>query len=194
MIHRYWDTSPFSPSGRYLALTRLPAEDRLPEPGDVAEVVLVDLQAGGERVLMLLRIDGRQMRFVTARWDGADYRALHDGLIGSGHPSMHPDGRHILTDCNANDANFCHEDGSCPIRLVDVRTGEDLHLVRIGHAPEFIGPQAELRVDPHPAWDRGFTRIAFNACPDGTRRVYVADLAGPVGDAGTDARAGTAQR
>jgi len=34
-----------------------------------------------------------------------------------------------------------------------------------------------LRVDPHPAWDRSHTRIAFNACPDGKRRVFVADLA-----------------
>jgi hypothetical protein len=33
-----------------------------------------------------------------------------------------------------------------------------------------------LRVDPHPAWDRSHTRIAFNACPDGKRRVFVADL------------------
>jgi len=33
-----------------------------------------------------------------------------------------------------------------------------------------------LRVDPHPAWDRAYRRLAFNACPDGTRRVYIADL------------------
>lgn len=134
----------------------------------------------GERVLMLLRIDGEQMRSVTARWDGSDYHALHDELIGSGHPSMHPDGRHILTDCNAGDPSFCHPDGACPIRLCDVWTGEDLHLVRINHAPAFAGPKSELRVDPHPAWDRDFRRIALNACPDGPRRVYVADLSGLV--------------
>ena len=34
-LHRFFDTSPFSPSGRYLACFRLPFEDRLPEPGDV---------------------------------------------------------------------------------------------------------------------------------------------------------------
>jgi hypothetical protein len=130
----------------------------------------------GEHILMLLRIDGEQMRFVSARWDGAEYGALHEELIGSGHPSMHPDGRHILTDCNAGDPSFCHEDRTCPIRLCDIATGEDLHLLRINHDPAFRGPKSELRVDPHPAWDRSFTRIAFNACPDGIRRVYVADL------------------
>lgn len=130
----------------------------------------------GERILMLLRIDGEHLRFITARWDGSDYGALHDGLIGSGHPSMHPDGRHILTDCNAGNTIFCHPDGTCPIRLCDVETGEDLHILRINHEPEFHGPKYELRVDPHPAWDGHFQRIAFNACPDGPRRVYVADL------------------
>jgi hypothetical protein len=50
-IHRFFDTSPFSPSGRYLGLTRLPFEDRLPQPGDVARVVVVDLHTGEERTV-----------------------------------------------------------------------------------------------------------------------------------------------
>ena len=33
-IHRFFDTSPFSPSGRYLAVFRLPFEDRVPPPGE----------------------------------------------------------------------------------------------------------------------------------------------------------------
>jgi hypothetical protein len=33
-----------------------------------------------------------------------------------------------------------------------------------------------LRVDPHPAWDPEFKRIAFNGFVNGTRRVFVADL------------------
>ncbi len=33
-----------------------------------------------------------------------------------------------------------------------------------------------VRMDPHPAWDPTFRFVAFNACPDGPRRVYVADL------------------
>ena len=45
-IHHFFDTSPVSPSGRYLGLTRLPAEDRLPAPDERAEVVVVDLETG----------------------------------------------------------------------------------------------------------------------------------------------------
>jgi len=46
VIHRFHLSSPFSPSGRYLALTRLAREDSPPKPGEVAEVVLVDLKNG----------------------------------------------------------------------------------------------------------------------------------------------------
>jgi len=48
IIHRFFDTSPFSPSGRYLALTRFPYEDRLPFAGDAAEIVLINLETGKE--------------------------------------------------------------------------------------------------------------------------------------------------
>lgn len=46
-IHRFYDSSPFSPSGRYLALTRFPAEDIAPSPGTKAEVFVIDLETGG---------------------------------------------------------------------------------------------------------------------------------------------------
>lgn len=51
VIHRYIDTSPISPSGRYLAVFRLPHEEREPAPGDRGEVLLVDLVSGEERVV-----------------------------------------------------------------------------------------------------------------------------------------------
>ena len=45
-FHRFFNTSPISPSGRYLAVTRLLHEDRLAAPDETAEVVLVDLPDG----------------------------------------------------------------------------------------------------------------------------------------------------
>jgi hypothetical protein len=33
-----------------------------------------------------------------------------------------------------------------------------------------------MRVDPHPAWDRTWRYVTFNAFVDGTRRVFVADM------------------
>jgi len=133
-------------------------------------------QPDGERVMMNLKIDGETMRFVQARYDGSDYGEMSETLVGSGHPAMHPDGRHIVTDAYPHEA-LSFEDGTSPIRLCNVETGEDLTLARIQIVPPYGGDKGAMRVDPHPAWDYGFTRVAFNACPDGVRRVYIADCA-----------------
>jgi hypothetical protein len=50
-IHRFFGTSPISPSGRCLALFRMPYEGRSPRPGDAGEVVLFDLRSGEKRVV-----------------------------------------------------------------------------------------------------------------------------------------------
>ncbi len=50
-IHRFHLSSPFSPSGRYLGLTRLPREDRPPVPGEAAEIVVVDLVTGEQKIV-----------------------------------------------------------------------------------------------------------------------------------------------
>ncbi len=50
-ISRFHLSSPVSPSGRYLALTRLSREDRRPDPGEVAEIILVDLEKGGAKII-----------------------------------------------------------------------------------------------------------------------------------------------
>ena len=47
-IHRFYDTSPVSPSGRYIALTEFPYDDRLPVPGDQARVFVLDLETAEE--------------------------------------------------------------------------------------------------------------------------------------------------
>ena len=129
----------------------------------------------GETVMMNLKIDGKILRFVKAKYDGSEYGTMHDGVLGSGHPSLHPNGRYILTDSYPTEP-VAFGDGTTPIRLIDLETGEDKTLIRIRTVPPFSGPNNELRVDPHPAWDYSFHGIAFNACPDGVRRVYVADL------------------
>lgn len=51
VTHRFFDTSPVSPSGRYVALFRFPYTDKSPVPGDAGDVLLVDLQTGKERVV-----------------------------------------------------------------------------------------------------------------------------------------------
>ena len=50
-IHRFFDTSPLSPSNKYLALFRFPYEDHSPKLGDAGEVILVDINTKKERVV-----------------------------------------------------------------------------------------------------------------------------------------------
>jgi Tol biopolymer transport system component len=128
---------------------------------------------------MNLNSDGDGLRFVRVRYDGSDRATLSRTVAGSGHPTMHPDGRHILTDAYPHEA-MAYGDGTTPIRWIDLGDSSDTALVRIRTRSDHERASPALRVDPHPAWDRRFERIAFNACPDGRRRVFVADLSGLV--------------
>lgn len=133
----------------------------------------------GEHVLMNLNTEGEGLRFARVRYDGTDLTTLSRAFRGSGHPTMHPDGHHVLTDAYPQEP-VAFGDGTVPIRWLDLRSGEERTLVRIQTRSEHERREVALRVDPHPAWDRTFTRIAFNACPGGRRQVFVADLAGVV--------------
>ncbi|MDP6775896.1 MAG: hypothetical protein QGI83_03930, partial [Candidatus Latescibacteria bacterium] len=134
----------------------------------------------GETVMINIKDDGENLRFVKARFDGSDYGVMTEAVKGSGHPSMHPDGRHILTDVYLHEP-LAYGDGTTPIRWIDLETGQEQVVIRINNDPPYPGPRKELRIDPHPAWDREFKRIAFNGCWEGRRRVYVADMSEVLG-------------
>jgi len=50
-MHRFFDTSPISPSGRYVALFQLPFETRQPVPGEIGYIRLIDLATGKDRIV-----------------------------------------------------------------------------------------------------------------------------------------------
>ncbi|MBC7826425.1 MAG: hypothetical protein H7122_01665, partial [Chitinophagaceae bacterium] len=71
IIHRFFDTSPISPSGRYAALFRFPSETTSPRPGDAGEVMLVDIKTGKERVVA--RSFGFEMQLgANVQWGDTD--------------------------------------------------------------------------------------------------------------------------
>jgi hypothetical protein len=129
----------------------------------------------GERISMNLKIDRDVMRFAQVHADGTGLRKMSATAIGSGHPTVHPDGRHLLTDTYTWE-NLAFGDGTIPIRWVDLDTGTEEVLVRINTRPPCEDPV--MRIDPHPAWDRTWRYVTFNAFVDGTRRVFVADMQG----------------
>ena len=133
----------------------------------------------GEHISMNLALNGKGkgMVLVRMRYDGEGLAPLTTAVIGSGHPTLHPDGHHIITDAYQGES-CAFGDGTVPIRWINIAEGSERMLVRICAKPKYSGPFGALRVDPHPAWDRLYKRVVFNACPNGTRQVYLADLKG----------------
>ncbi|MCP4646068.1 MAG: hypothetical protein GY851_36830 [bacterium] len=127
----------------------------------------------GKRISMNLAIDRECMRFVQVNADGSGLGKILDDVEGSGHPTIHPDGRHLLTDTYTSEV-VAFGDGTIPLRWVNLGNGTEETIVRIN--TQTLCGDVALRVDPHPAWDRTWRYVTFNAFVDGTRRVYMADM------------------
>jgi Tol biopolymer transport system component len=129
----------------------------------------------GKHVMMNLKYDGENMRLVQALYDGTNYCLMHDNIVGSGHPSLHPDKKTIITDTYLFE-DVSYGDGTVPIRYINLKKGESKNIIRIRTKPDYNTSNNELQVDPHPAWDSSYRYIIFNACPDGKRKVFIADM------------------
>lgn len=129
----------------------------------------------GIHAMMNLKISDNRMQIVKARYDGTEYGVLANGVLGTGHPTLHPNGKTLVTDTYLNEEP-AYGDGTTPIRLINQREATVKNIIRIPTRPAYAGPKNELRVDPHPAWDPSYRYLIFNAFLDGTRRVLVADL------------------
>ena len=103
---------------------------------------------------------------------GAKPTLLCGPVRGSGHPSVSPDGRYLVTDAYLGEP-VAAADGTVPIRLVDLATGNEREIARVSTVTGERFKNGEFRVDPHPAWSRDGKSITFNAFEGGTRRVLM---------------------
>lgn len=127
-------------------------------------------------ITMNLCHNSDRMKFVMFAFDGSDLHPICEHVVGSGHPTVHDSGNYILTDSYRTD-RFAYPDGTTPLRLIDLRTGEERELVRMmTKANELEG--GDWRCDPHPAWSYDRRYVIFNGFDGGTRRVYAADMSG----------------
>jgi len=127
----------------------------------------------GESILMNLKLEKDAIEFVRFRHDGCNLEVLSRNHLGSGHPTLHPDGRHILTDCYPHEVN---SDCAVPLRWIDIKHDRETEIAKVPCVPDILGPSNELRIDPHPAWDTRHERIAFNCLHEGRRAVAVGDM------------------
>lgn len=130
----------------------------------------------GRRLSMNLALDGDgRLYLAQVNADGTGLRKLHETIPGSGHPTVHPDGRHVLTDTYEREpASF--GDGTVPLRWIDLAAGTERAVVRVNVGNPGAGRTSALRVDPHPAWSPDGRWVAFNGFVRDTRRVFIADF------------------
>ncbi len=132
----------------------------------------------GRRISMNLRIGGHgtPLRFVQVNADGSQLGVIPgtEKLVGSGHPSLHRDGVHLLSDTYTREGT-AFGDGTVPLRWIDLRSGVEECIVRVDTVNASTS-DGVLRCDPHPAWHGDWRHITFNAMDKGVRRVYIADL------------------
>jgi len=80
-VHTYYDVCPFSPSGRYLAATRVPFQDRLPRLGDTADVCVIDLAGRTIKTLYTTKSWGFQTG-ANLHWGATDRHLYTNDVVG----------------------------------------------------------------------------------------------------------------
>ena len=130
----------------------------------------------GRTVLMNLVPEGeRTLRFVRLRdvaGAGEAGMEILGAWRGSGHPSIDPTGRYLVTDAYLNEG-FGEPDGRAPLRLIDLAMGEEHHLMQLDCGPANLRAR---RIDPHPVWSRDGRSVIVNSRVDGCRQVMIVDL------------------
>jgi len=80
-VHTYYDVCPFSPTQRFLAVTRLPYQNRIPVLGDTAEVCIVDLGEETIRRVYTTKSWGMQTGSM-AQWGATDRHLYTNDVVG----------------------------------------------------------------------------------------------------------------
>ncbi|MBD3266833.1 hypothetical protein GF373_09200 [bacterium] len=130
----------------------------------------------GTHLIMNLKPDTKTMRFCMFKYDGSDFRVLTESFFGSGHPSVTPDTKYLVTDCYVHEKEIRKglPNNEVPIRLINLQTDTERHICSI----YTLGKKGTLRLDPHPVWSRDYKKVCFNGAPEGNRQVFIADISG----------------
>jgi len=80
-IHTYFDVCPFSPSGRYYAVTRIPFQYKMPVLGDAAQVCVIDLYEQSIQTVFTTKCWGHQTG-ANVNWGATDRHLYTNDVIG----------------------------------------------------------------------------------------------------------------
>lgn len=127
----------------------------------------------------------KMMRFCLLKADGSEKKVLSRRLLGSGHPSVDPSTRFLITDSYPDQHWVTRADGEVPIRLVNLHDETEVHVCSVftdlaskaGLKDYKVkGGGSHFKLDPHPAWSRDYNKVCFNGAPNGRRQVFIGDL------------------
>jgi hypothetical protein len=128
------------------------------------EVMITVAHPNGGRRYLLIR-DTTEAGWEAARLLGDP---AHGVLSTEGHPTFSPDRGRFAFDGPAG------RDGTRPLRLFDMASGQETVMDRFYAAPKFKG---DVRCDLHPRWNRSGTQVSVDSVHPGDRQVYVVDVA-----------------
>ncbi|MGK7393279.1 MAG: hypothetical protein ACNS62_01860 [Candidatus Cyclobacteriaceae bacterium M3_2C_046] len=123
----------------------------------------------------------QDMMFSMFKYDGSDFRILTEKHMGSGHPSVEPSTRYLISDAYMKQTYVVKGD-EIPLRFIDLKEDREHQLCTISNN---VGNQGKMysdeggsqfKLDPHPAWSRNYRSICFNGAIKGQRQVFIADL------------------
>jgi len=128
----------------------------------------------------------RDMFFCCFDSEGDNFSILTEKYMGSGHPTVDPTSRYLLSDAYPKQTYVVSENGEIPIRLIDLKTDYEVTLCSVptdvgGGKNQYL-PEDRLsggsqhKLDPHPAWSRDYSKVCFNGAPGGRRQVFIADI------------------
>ena len=126
----------------------------------------------GEYLVRHLDIEGTE-RFVMFKYDGSEFIVLSDKIEATGHPSIEPSSRYIITDNRFNEGNnvFIY------LRLIDLKAEKEEVVCTLPTIRwQDLGNDNVFRLDGHPVWSRDYKKVSLQATHNGKRQLFVVDL------------------
>jgi hypothetical protein len=127
----------------------------------------------GEHIIRHFRMEDDIKRFFLFKYDGSETKQLSEKIEASGHPSIEPSGRFLITD----DDSETDYGQSMKLRLIDfIADASEVvcELPTINWKKNY--PHKLFELDGHPVWNRDFTQVSLQAAPDGYRGLFVFDM------------------
>ena len=106
----------------------------------------------------------KDMMLSMFKYDGSDFKILTDRFMGSGHPSIEPNSRFVVTDAYTKQTYVVNNE-EIPIRLIDLEKDAE-HILctisnNVGNEGKMYSDEggSQFKLDPHPTWSRYYKSL-----------------------------------